>query len=357
MPPRPLPSLAALAALAALAPPAARAAPLTTLTVDARTPLARTDATRFASFSFDFTALWGVERTAIPFTDARLRRLARNLAPAFVRFGGSFQDRAVTAFAGVAPPIPAPPTMLVLPLNESVFDGLVDFAAAAGLDLVYGLNAAVGRQAADGSPAPWDEANALAPIARAVARGARVPVVELGNEVNVFNCSKDGSAKMSPAQLAAQYAAAAAAVRALDPGIRLWGSDSSITGDAEGQCHDYFGDDIFAFNRELFAVPGWAALLDAHSWHYYSQDSRNATSTAEFILTDEFQQRLARFEAPARAARDAAAPGLPMLLGETASYWAGGKANASNRFASGFWYLPQLSTLAARGYLTHIRQE
>lgn len=162
---------------------------------------------------------------------------------------------------------------------------------------------------------------------------------------------------MSPAQLAAQYATAAAYVRALLPGARLWGSDSSITGDAVGQCHDFFGDDIFAFNRELFAQPGWAGLLDAHTWHYYSQDSRNATSTAELILTDEFQSRLGVFEAPARALRDAAAPGLPIVLGETASFWAGGKANASNRFASGFWYLPQLGALAARGYLAHIRQD
>jgi hypothetical protein len=327
------------------------------LEVAAAQVLASTDASRFASFSFDFTALWGVQRAAIPLQHAKLRRLARNLAPAFVRFGGSLQDRAVSAFAGVPQPPAAPPSMLALALNESVFDGLVDFATATGLDLVYGLNAAVGRQRADGSSAPWDAANALAPVARAVARGMRIPVVELGNEVNVFNCSTDGLAKMSPAQLAAQYATTAAALRALDPGIRLWGSDSSITGDVVGQCHDFFGDDIFAFNREFFAVPGLTSLLDAHTWHYYSQDSRNATSTAEFILTDEYQARLSHYEAPARAARDAAAPGLPIVLGETASYWAGGRANASNRYVSGFWYLPQLATLASRGYLAHIRQE
>ena len=348
---------ALLALLLAPAAAAAAAAASATVSVDSRGALARSDATRFASFSFDFTALFGVQRTAIPFTDARLRRLARNLAPAYVRFGGSYQDRAVTTFAGVPPPIAPPPTLLQLSLNESVFDGLVDFASATGLDLVYGLNAAVGRQAADGSLAPWDAANALAPVARAVARGARVPVVELGNEVNVFNCSTDGLAKISAAELAAQFATAAAAVRALDPGIRVWGSDSSITGDVVGQCHDYYGDDIFGFNRDLFAQPGWAALLDAHTWHYYAQDSRNATSTAALILSDEYQARLARFEGPIRALRDAAAPGLPLVLGETASFWAGGRANVSNRFASGFWYLPQLSTLAALGYAAHIRQD
>ena len=329
----------------------------TTILIETRTVLARTDPTRFASFSFDFTSLFGVQRTFIPFTDARLRQYARNLAPAYVRFGGSLQDRTVSVFAGVPQPAAAPPSMLVLALNESVFDGLVNFADATGLDLVYGLNAAVGRQTAAGGSASWDAENALAPVVRAAARGFRIPVVELGNEVNVFNCSKDGSAKMSPAQLAAQYAITAATVRELLPGTRFWGSDSSITGDVVGQCHDYFGDDIFGFNREMFAQPGWSDLIDAYSWHYYSQDSRNVTSTASLILSDEYQARLLNADSQSRALRDAAAPGLPILLGETASFWAGGKANVSNRFASGFYYLPQLANLASRGYLTHIRQD
>lgn len=327
------------------------------INVDTSSVLAHSDPTRFASFSFDFTALWGVQRTFIPFTNEKLRTLARNLAPSFVRFGGSFQDRAVTRFAGTPQPPPGPPTMLVLDMNETVFDGLVDFATETGLDLVYGLNAAVGRQLADNSSAPWDADNALAPIRRAAAMGMRFPVVELSNECNVFNCSKDGSAKMSPAQLVSQYVTLAALVRTLLPGTQIWGSDSSITGDVFGQCHDYYGDDIFGFNRDLFAIPQFPSLLDAHTWHYYSQDSRNATSTASLILTPEYQGRLPAYHAQAKAAKDTTAPGLPMVMGETASFWAGGKANVSNRFASGFWYLPQLGFLASKGYLTHIRQD
>ena len=319
--------------------------------------LARTDATRFASFSFDLTNIFGVERTFFSLNSTKLRALARNLAPSYVRFGGSFQDRAVSYFAGTPLPPPAPPGMLELHMNETVFDEIVDFCTSTGLDLVYGLNAAVGRQLADGSKAPWDAANALAPLQRAAALGQRIPVVELGNEVNVFNCSKDGAAKMSPAELASQYATLAATLRRLFPGARLWGSDSSITGDRVGQCWDYYGSDIFGFNRDLFAQPGWASLLDAHTWHYYSQDSRNASSTAALVLSPEYQARLPGYHAQAASARDAVAPGLPLVMGETASFWAGGRANVSNRFASGFWYLPQLGFLASKGYLAHIRQD
>jgi len=242
-------------------------------------------------------------------------------------------------------------------MNETIFDSIIDFCTSTGLDLVYGLNAAVGRQLADGSKAPWDAINALAPLARASALNQRIPVVELGNEVNVFNCSKDGITKMSPAELAAQYATLATYVRKLFPGARLWGSDSSITGDEVGQCRDFYGADLFGFNRDLFSQPGWASLLDAHTWHYYAQDSRNDSSTSALILTPEYQARLPGFHAQASAARNAVAPGLPLIMGETASYWAGGRANVSNRFASGFWYLPQLGYLASKGYLANIRQD
>lgn len=161
---------------------AAAAAVTLDVRVDTASVLARTSETRFASFSLDTTALFGVQRVAIPLTP-KLTRLARNLAPSFFRVGGSYQDRAVATW-GPQPPLP-PPTFLVLPLNESVWDGVVRFADEAGLDLVYGLNAAVGRQTASGAPAPWLADNALAVVERAAALGQRLPVVELGN-VSVF---------------------------------------------------------------------------------------------------------------------------------------------------------------------------
>ena len=164
---------------AAAAAAAAAAAVPYTLTLRAGAPLARTDPARFASFSFDTTALFGVQRTAIPCAHPKLRALARNLAPAFLRVGGSLQDRTVAAFPGVPQPPPAPPTMLALQLNASTFDGVLDFADATGLDLVYGLNAAVGRQTASGGGGAWDADNALAPVRRAAALGLRLPVVEL----------------------------------------------------------------------------------------------------------------------------------------------------------------------------------
>jgi hypothetical protein len=323
-------AVASLAGLAASVPVA--------ISIGTRSPLSTTShPTHFASFSFDITALFGVQRTAIPFTDPRLLNLSRALAPAFVRFGGSLQDHMVADWPGAPQPPPAPPTYLTLPLNTSTWDAVATFVDAAGLDMVLGLNAQVGRQLAGGGAGQWLLDSALAPVVRAVNQGQRIPVVELANEANVYNCSKDGTAKLSAPQLAAQYRALAPAVRALLPGVQIWGSDSSITGDEVGQCRDFYGPDLFGFNRDLFAEPGLPALLDAHTWHWYAQDSRNKSSTAALILTPEYQGRLPVQGALARAVRDALAPGLPLAMGETASYWAGGAANVSNRFASGFW--------------------
>ncbi len=311
----------------------------------------------FASFSFDTTAIFGVERVAIPFTSPALLKLASNLAPGYLRVGGSYQDHTTVNFttAGLGPtPLPVPSAFLNLYLNESAWDSVGLFAQNSGLDLVWGMSAAVGRQGEWGAPA-WNLSNAMLVPERAAALGIRLPVVELGNEVNVFNCSGPNStAKISPAQLAAQYRQLRAALPA---DTELWGSDSSITGDVVGQCHDFYGDDIFGFNRDFLSSEDVPALLSAHTWHYYSQDARNTTSTAEFILTDEFQARLAPYDAQARAVRDAFAPGMRIIMGETASFWAGGVVNASNRFVSGFWYLSQLGQLARQGYWAHIRQD
>lgn len=170
-------------ALALVLPAAAAAAAATSygITISPTTPLATSsDPSRFASFSFDTTALFGVQRTAIPFAHPKLRALARNLAPAYLRVGGSLQDRTISAFPGVPQPPPPPPGMLALALNTSTFDGVLDFADATGLDLVYGLNAAIGRwQTAGGGAGAWAQDNALAPVRRAAALGLRLPVVEL----------------------------------------------------------------------------------------------------------------------------------------------------------------------------------
>jgi hypothetical protein len=62
------------------------------------------------------------------------------------------------------------------------------------------------------------------------------------------------------------------------------------------------------------------------------------------------------YDSAVRAITDQTGLNKPLIIGETASYWGGGLANVSNRFASGFWYVNQLGYLAAHGYSLMIRQ-
>jgi len=52
------------------------------------------------------------------------------------------------------------------------------------------------------------------------------------------------------------------------------------------------------------------------------------------------------------------APDKPVIIGETSSFWGGGLANVSNRFASGLWLLGELGEVGlAEGHRGMIRQD
>lgn len=356
----------------------------------------------FVSFSFDTTALFGIQRTLIPFGDPVLQQLARNLAPSYVRFGGSLQDHVIMNVTGDIPTsgIPGPSDFIQLYMNASMWDLMIDFCSSAGLDLVYGLNAAIGRQTS--SPATWNFTNVELLLKYIASKNQSVPIVELGNESNVYNCS-GSSANISASQIYGQYATLRSTLKSLLPSTQVWGLDPSVTGDVKGQCHSWYGDDLFGYYRDFLALNNGTAvdsgvdrspargrsmlrnsggatasrsaalvattadleaaataaatMIDAVTWHYYPQVQSNVTSGIAQILSYEYQTRIQAYSNQAIASRDQFVSSLPIIMGETSSYWAGGLANVSNRYASGFWYLNQLGYLAASGYSVMIRQD
>lgn len=349
----------------ALALASAMAVSTTPVYINTSAVLAQTHPTSFLSFSFDTTALFGVQRTAIPFSNPDLAKMAAHLAPAYVRIGGSFEDNTAYNLTGdLLQPLPWPINMTQLYLNESKWNEVVNFCNGSALDMVFGLNAAIGRQSTDPhAPLAWNTSNIQQLLSYIAEHGQHVPVFELGNEVNVFNCSGLGNrANMSAADFAGQYKLLAEMVADTLPMAQIWGTDSSITGDVKGQCHSWYGDDLFGFNRDWLSDPAQpATVTSALTWHWYPQCAINATCDAQCLtqqmLSYEYLTRMWPYESTMRALRDSYAPGKPLIMGETASYWAGGVANASNRYVSGFWYLQQSGYLAARGYWVQIRQD
>jgi len=278
-----------------------------------------------------------------------------------VRPAAGMHASLATAFT--SPAVASRHLLRVLSLVCSKWDEVMAFVDASGLDMVFGLNAAIGRQTS--SPPVWNASNIIELLTYVRDKGHHLPVVECGNEVslvdgagasdtvhtrktqeppsrrlprlqvNVFNCSGAGNvANMTAGQLAAEYTTLASLVKQIMPGTAIWGTDSSITGDIAGQCHSWYGDDLLGFNRDWLADPLQPAqFVSALTWHWYPQSSANATSGIAQMLTYEYQTRLVPYVHQMRQMADAYAPGVPLVMGETASYWAGGLANVSNRCA------------------------
>ncbi len=114
----------------------------------------------FVSVSFDTTSMTGVGRAAINFSDPWLIKLARNLgeiAPTLLRLGGSQQDQIIMNVTGeFVQPLP-PDSLPVYYLNKTQWDTMISFCAATGFQMVYGLNAKVGRQSSN--PPIWNASN------------------------------------------------------------------------------------------------------------------------------------------------------------------------------------------------------
>jgi hypothetical protein len=222
----------------------------------------------FTSFSFDTTALFGVGRPAVDFSNPQLRQLAAGLAPAVVRVGGSLGDSVVFNMTGSVPTrLPEPSGMVLQYLNSSVWDSLVGLIEFAGLDLVMGVNARLGRQNHVNDPlkAVWNSSNMDDLIDYTKSHGQALFGLELGNEPNCFN-KTGNAANMSALQLYQEMQVFSAKVRAELPGTEIWGPDVSITGDVKGQCTgQYWGGDLLGPFTEYLAL-GAADLMDRVTW-------------------------------------------------------------------------------------------
>jgi heparanase 1 len=278
-----------------------------------------------------------------------LASLARALAPAYLRIGGTEADRVAYAFGGVARAGELAQNELTL--DAARWDALHEFSAAAGLDLYFTINAGPGARGAEGE---WLRSSAEGLLAHARAQRQGVSVWELGNEVNAYWFQH--SLREQPS--GAQYAADLLEFRAL---VKEYFPQARVAGPAVA----YFpllGDPL---PERLGFLP--AALehggraLDILSWHFYPQQSRRcpvATRRARAgqllgpVELDEMQ----RWSQQLEELRARWAPGAELWLGETGHAQCGGEPGLSDRFASGLWWLDELGLAARAGQAVVIRQ-
>lgn len=282
------------------------------------------------------------------FERLRLRRLAAELAPAYLRIGGTTADDVYYDLDD--PPLDAPPEPYKWSMTQAQWAGLVAFATDLGFEVLFTINAGPATRDSEGR---WTPDNARPLLEHARERGDPVALWELGNEVNAFPALYGLDAYVSGSEFALDVAAFRALVDEVfgdERSVRV-GAPSSAFWPRVGEVNAVFED----------VLAGAGEHLDVATWHYYPQQSRRcpiATRRAGDLLLMEPENldEAHRWADLVESARDTYAPSAEVWLGESGGAQCGGEPGESDTFASSFWWLDQLGLLARRGQQVVVRQ-
>lgn len=331
-----------------------------TVSLETAEPLTRVDE-RFLSVAVDISQVvgghWWAKDAVVEagvgaglvepydFSRPRLRKMAAELAPAFLRVGGSEAD--VTWYDLSDSPVTEPPHPFEFVLNRTLFNGLNTFAWDLGFDVAFCLNAGPGPRAEDGL---WTPDNARELLAYAAQQELPVRQWELGNEINGFPVIHGLDFVVSGVEYAADMAVARALVDESAPSADLSGPSSAFWP---------------VIGEMMPVMPSFLAeggdLVDLITFHYYPQQSRRCPVASRragpFVMMepDNLDEILTWLDG-IEALRDVHAPATPIWLGETGNAQCGGEPGVSDRFVGGFWWLDQLGLMARRSVQVVVRQ-
>jgi hypothetical protein len=266
-------------------------------------------------------------RPPIDLTDARLRKLAAALGPAYLRVSGTWANSTYFADSDRAPPVP--PTGFNGVLTRAQWRGVVDFAQAADARIVTSFAISAGSRDAAGNWTP-ELASRLVGFTRSI--GGRIAAAEFMNEPDL--------ATMGGAPAGYDARAYARDFRNFYSFMKQATPDTAILGPGT------VGDTTVA--SDLLAAS--ASGIDAVSYHYYGSLSQRCigTSSPQAALSEDWLSRTDRTLAFYKTLRDRFAPGKPIWLTETAEAACGGNPWAAS-FLDTFRYLDQLGRLARAG--------
>jgi len=282
-------------------------------------------------------------RRPINLADARLRKLAAALGPAYVRVSGTWAN-SVYFHDSDAPAPAAPLKGFAVVLTRSEWKGVVDFAQKVDAKIVTSFAFSPGVRNAAGV---WttDQAQSLLTYTKSV--GGEVAAVEFVNEPNL---PTEGGAPpgYSLSDYARDFAIFRRFIKAEVPGILIAGPGTVGEGDALS---------IAATSMpSLTTVDILTALapprFDIYSYHSYPAASvrcalfgQAAQTTERDALSDEWLARPDQIHGFYLRLRDRFEPGKPVWITETADAACGGNPWAST-FLDSFRYVDQLGRLA-----------
>jgi len=273
------------------------------------------------------------ERAPIDLANARLRRLAAALGPAYMRISGSWAN--ATYFADTDESSGPPAAGYNGVLTRTQWRGVIDFAGAVDAKIVTSFAVSPGSRDANGA---WRPEQAERLLAYTHALGAKVAAAEFMNEPDL------GPQNAAPPGYDA--AAYARDFRSFRDAVKAASPDTLIAGPATADDGQAAASRLAA--RELLAAS--ADGLDVVSYHHYSTISPRCggRDRAGQALTEAWLSRTGQALAFYKALRDRYAPGKPIWLTETADAACGGNPWDAT-FLDSFRYLDQLGRLAKLG--------
>jgi len=273
-------------------------------------------------------------RPPIDLANARLRKLASALSPAYVRISGTWANGTYFAKSEVAPS--EPPMGFSSVLSRARWRAVIDFARAAGARIVTSFAVSPGTRDHAGS---WttDQANSLLIFTRSLQ--ASIAAAEFMNEPNL--AAQNGApAGYDAKAYARDFAIFRKFIAKASPKTLTVGPGS--TGEAApGPVSGMATSNLLAAGTRG---------VEVFSYHHYATLSQRCGGhdTAENILSDEWLSRTDRALAFYRALRDRFEPNKPLWLTETANAACGGNPWDAT-YADTFRYLDQLGRLAKAG--------
>lgn len=283
-------------------------------------------------------------RPPVDLANARLRKLAAALGPAYVRVSGTWAN--TTYFHNEEGPAPKnPPDGFRGVLTRAQWKGVVDFARAANAEIITSFATGNGTRGKDGV---WTSDQAKTLVKYTKAAGGNIAAVEFMNEPN-FAAMGGAPKGYDAAAYARDMAVVKQFLKETAPEVKLLGPGSAV----EGGALSAGLRDPKVTTEALMRATG--PVYDVFSYHIYSAASRrcagnNTTigTTPEAALTAEWLGRSDKVNAYYVSMRDRYEPGKPLWVTETADAACGGNPWSST-FLDTFRYLDEHASLARQG--------
>jgi len=282
-------------------------------------------------------------RKPIDLGNARLRKLAAALGPAYLRVSGTWMNSTYFQDSDAVAPA-TPPKGFNSVLTRQQWKGVVDFSKTVDAKIVTSVATSAGTRDAAGVWTP-DQAKLLLAYTKAI--GGSIAAAEYMNEPTFAEIG--GAPKgYDAAAFAKDFAVFQKLIKSDAPGIIVLGPGGVGEGTALVPVfmHPVKSDDILTAAGPVF---------DAFSYHSYGGVSSrcgrmgaSATSTSDAALSEEWLSRPVKAEAYYADIRDRLLPGKQIWNTETAQAACGGDRWAKT-FVDSFRYLNQLGSLAKVG--------